>query len=90
MGGVGLVGWIGYSSGQQAVNNVATQLRSELTNRITEKLSSYTEIPKTINRFNTNDFAHGYLNVSNTFGEHKFWQKMQIYPSFSYSISQGG
>ena len=71
--GVGLVGWIGYRSGQQAVNNVATQLRSELTNRITEKLSSYTEIPKTINRLNANDFSHGDLNVSNTFGEHKLW-----------------
>ncbi|BAI90265.1 MAG: PAS domain S-box protein [Arthrospira platensis PCC 7345] len=82
--GVGLVGWIGYRSGQQAVNNVATQLRSELTNRITEKLSSYTEIPKTINRLNANDFSHGDLNVSNTFGEHKLWQHMQIYPSLSY------
>lgn len=90
---VGLVAWIGYRSGQQAVNNVATQLRSELTNRITEKLSSYTEIPKTINRLNANAFAHGDLNVSNTLGEHQLWQQMQIYQTLSYVYcgdEQGG
>ncbi|MCW6038307.1 PAS domain S-box protein [Spirulina subsalsa FACHB-351] len=81
---VGLVGWIAYRSGEQAVNDVADQLRTELTNRITEKLSSYTEIPHTINRLNANAFAHGDISVSNPQGEHQLWQQMQLYPSLSY------
>ena len=49
---VGLVGLIAYRSGQKAVNDVASQLRTELTNRITQKLDSYTQIPKRINLHN--------------------------------------
>lgn len=81
---VGLVGWITYRSGQQAVNAVAGQLRSELTSRITEKLTSYTEIPKTINRLNATAFAYGDLDIRNTRGEYSFWQQMQIYQTLSY------
>ncbi len=81
---VGLVGLIAYRSGQKAVNEVASQLRTELTNRITQKLDSYTKIPKRINRLNASAFAHGDLDVSNPKGEYRFWQQMQIYQALSY------
>ncbi|PIG91024.1 PAS domain S-box protein [Gloeocapsopsis sp. IPPAS B-1203] len=89
----GLVGWIAYRSGQQAVNDVASQLRAELTHRITERLESYVEIPKAINRLNATAFAQGDINVSNPKGEHLFWQQMQIYPTLSFVYcgdEQGG
>jgi len=89
----GLVGWIAYRSGQQAVNDVASQLRTELTHRITERLESYVEIPKAINRLNATAFAQGDINVSNPKGEHLFWQQMQIYPTLSFVYcgdEQGG
>jgi len=89
----GLVGWIAYRSGQQAVNDVASQLRTELTHRITERLESYVEIPKAINRLNATAFAQGDINVSNPRGEHLFWQQMQIYPTLSFVYcgdEQGG
>ncbi len=84
MAAVGLVGFIAYRSGQQAVNDVASQLRTELTTRITEKLNAYTAAPKTINRLNSSAFAQGDINVSNPSGEYHFWEHMQIYPTLSY------
>ena len=90
---VGLVGLIAYRSGQKAVNEVASQLRTELTNRITQKLDSYTKIPKRINRLNASAFAYGDIDVSNPKGEYRFWQQMQIYQALSYvycSDEKGG
>ncbi|WP_293127473.1 hypothetical protein [Microcoleus sp. bin38.metabat.b11b12b14.051] len=37
-GTVGLVGWLSFRNGQQAVNDVASQLRSEISSRIQERL----------------------------------------------------
>ncbi|NCJ07091.1 PAS domain S-box protein [Synechococcales cyanobacterium C] len=81
---VGLVGLIVNRSGQQAVNDVASQLRTELTNRITEKLTTYTAAPKTINRLNASAVAQGDLDILTPRGEYLFWEQMQIYPTLSY------
>ena len=81
---VGLVGYLSFRSGQQAVNDVASQLRSELSNRIEEKLKSYTEIPYAINRLNASAFAKGVIDVTGVKGEGQMWQQTQIYPSISY------
>lgn len=90
---VGLIWLITYRSGQQAVNEVSSQLRTEITNRINEKLDSYTDIPKRIDRLNASAFAYGDIDVSNPRGQHRFWQQMQIYQALSYvycSDEQGG
>ena len=90
---VGLVGLIAYRSGQKAVNEVASQLRTELTNRITQKLDFHTKIAKRINRLNASAFAYGDIDVSNPKGEYRFWQQMQIYQALSYvycSDEKGG
>ncbi|MBW4483858.1 MAG: response regulator [Tildeniella torsiva UHER 1998/13D] len=46
---VGLTGWLSLRNGQQAVNEVASQLRSEITSRIDQQLTVYFEIPHTVN-----------------------------------------
>lgn len=81
---VGLVGYLSFKNGQKAVNTVASQLRSELTTRIQEKLQTYTQIPHNINRLNGAAFARGSIDVNNFKGESAFWQQMQIYSSISY------
>lgn len=81
---VGLVWFITYRGGQEAVNEAASQLRAELTSRITEKLDSYTDIPQPINSLNASAFVQGDINVSNPQGHYRFWQQMQIYPAISY------
>jgi two-component system sensor histidine kinase ChiS len=80
----GLVGYFSFRSGQQAVNEVASQLRNELTNRINEKVASYAEIPHTINRLNASAVVQGDIDILNGTGEYQFWQQMQIYPDISY------
>jgi hypothetical protein len=46
---VGLVGYLSFRNGQQAVNNVAHQLRSEITTRIEEHLRTFLDTPHQIN-----------------------------------------
>ncbi|MBC6420921.1 MAG: hypothetical protein GDA48_08335 [Hormoscilla sp. GM102CHS1] len=42
---VGLTGYLSIKKGQTAVNDVATQLRSEITDRVDQKLRSYLGTP---------------------------------------------
>ncbi|MBF2073313.1 MAG: PAS domain S-box protein [Synechococcales cyanobacterium C42_A2020_086] len=93
MAAVGLIGWIAYRSGQQSVNQVANQLRTELTNRIIERLETDVNIPKAVNRLNATAFARGDIDVSNPRGDHHFWQQLQIYTTLSFAYcgdEQGG
>lgn len=52
---VGLTGWLSVRNGQEAVNNVATQLRSEVSERINQKLNEYLEAPHLVNQINLED-----------------------------------
>ncbi|WNZ21922.1 PAS domain S-box protein [Leptolyngbya sp. NK1-12] len=81
---VGLVGWIVYRSAQQSVNEVASQLRTELTSRITERLETYVSLPKAINRLNATALAQGDIDVSNPRGHYHFWQQLQLYETLSF------
>ncbi len=80
---VGLVGYFFFIGSQQAINNVASQLRSELSSRIEDKLKSYKEIPQAINQLNASAFSRGIIDVTEVKGEAQLWQQMQIYPSIS-------
>ena len=81
---VSLVGFLSYRNGQKAVNDVASQLRSELSQRIEEKLKSYTETPRAINRVNASAFSRGVIDVSGVKGQEQMWEQMQIYPGLSF------
>ncbi|PSN17116.1 PAS domain S-box protein, partial [filamentous cyanobacterium CCP5] len=48
---VGLTGWFSLRNGQNAVNDVAAQLRQETVNRIEQKLDDYLETSLQANRF---------------------------------------
>src|SRR5919202_3189614 len=84
LGTVGLVGYFSFRNGQQAVSDLASQIRHELTSRIEEKLKTYTETPHSINRLNANALAQGYIDVDDAKGESTFWQQAQIFPVVSY------
>ncbi|MDZ8095883.1 MAG: PAS domain-containing protein [Nostoc sp. DedQUE05] len=80
---VGLVGYFSFQNRQEAINDLASQLRRELTNRIEGKLQTYTEIPHNINRLNASTFAQGKIDPSAVKGEFPLWQQIQIYPMVS-------
>jgi signal transduction histidine kinase/CheY-like chemotaxis protein len=83
---VGLVGYLSFRNGQQAVNQVAAQLRGEITTRIKERLLSYLETPHLVNQLNANAIASGKVNIqqSDTIQRH-FWQQLQVFPSLSFN-----
>jgi signal transduction histidine kinase/DNA-binding NarL/FixJ family response regulator len=82
---VGLTGWLSLRNGQRAVNEVATQLRSEITARIDQHLDDYLETPHTVNQINADAIRLNLLNVNNfTQARHHFWQQLQYFESVSY------
>ena len=49
VGTVGVVGWLSFQNGQRAVNDVATQLRGEISDRIKDRMENYMSIPHIVN-----------------------------------------
>ncbi|BAY50215.1 multi-sensor signal transduction histidine kinase (plasmid) [Scytonema sp. HK-05] len=96
-GTVGLVGYLSFKSGQQAVDDVAVQLRQEISNRVQHYMQDYLEAPHLINKINANAIRLGILDVSNVkdtkFLERYFTQQIQVFNSVSYicvANEQGG
>jgi adenylate cyclase len=82
---VGLVGYLSFLNGQRAVQNLASQLRSELSARIEKELQSYFGEPHAINRINATSFAYGELDINGaTSGENLLFQQMRIYPTIAF------
>lgn len=79
---VGVTGSLSLLGGQQAVNQVASELRSEITERIDQKLDEFFAIPHLINQLNLDAFRLGYLNLNDvdSLQEH-FFRQMQSFES---------
>ena len=83
---VGLVGYISLQNGQKAVNDLARQLRSEITARIQERLQSYVANPHLVNKLNANAIENGQLDLQDIqVRDRHFWQQVQSFPSISSS-----
>lgn len=83
IGVVGVVGYLSFKNGEEAVNNLASQLRSELTARILQQLQTTVEIPYVINQINANSIIQGDIDVATGKGEHQLWQQAKVFPSTS-------
>jgi serine phosphatase RsbU (regulator of sigma subunit) len=77
---VGLTGWLSWRNGQEAVNNVANQLRHEIAERIDTQLDRYLSEPPKINRANANLIEIGVLDLNDftKLGKY-FWQQMRLF-----------
>jgi len=62
---VGVIGWLSFKSGQDAVNDVSSQLRSEITARIEDRLNAYLETPHLVNRINAEAIRQQLLDLQN-------------------------
>lgn len=79
---VGLTGWLSIRNGQQAVNDVASQLRSEVTARIQQYLQTYVETPHKINQLNANGVRLGEVDVQNLSAlEQHLWYQLETFDS---------
>ena len=90
----GLVGYISFQNGKKAVNTVAFQLRSEITNRIADHLDKFLNTPQQINQLNAVAMQQGLLNVNNPkILEHHFWEQIHVFKSVTsiyFGNTEGG
>jgi PAS domain S-box-containing protein len=81
---VGLVSWLSLRSGRSAVNGVASDLSSEISQRIHDQLRNYLEVPHVINQINASASQQGDLDLLDTRRlELRFWRQIQLYDSLS-------
>ncbi|MCU0543544.1 MAG: ATP-binding protein [Oscillatoriaceae cyanobacterium Prado104] len=77
---VGLTGYLSFRNGQQAVNNLANRLTTEVSDRIEQHLDAYLETPQQINQINADAIGLGQIDLQNLpkLG-HLFWKQMQVF-----------
>jgi hypothetical protein len=86
---VGLVGYLSFKHGQEAVQVVAKNLGQSLVDRINQNLDSYLTIPLQINQTNLNAVKLNLLDINNLNTWEKYlWRQVQIYPTVNF-ISVG-
>ncbi|NJK68617.1 MAG: response regulator [Microcoleus sp. CSU_2_2] len=84
VGAVGVVGYLSFKNGQQAVNNVASQLRQEISDRISDRLQGYMATPHKLNQVKANAFELGDLNLQEIPRiQRHFWKQMQTFDTVS-------
>ncbi|HEY9851611.1 MAG TPA: methyl-accepting chemotaxis protein [Leptolyngbyaceae cyanobacterium] len=81
---VGLIGYLSFKNGQKAINDIAAQLRSELSMRIDDQVKSNVQIPPTIVQLNANAVGRGEIDIINGKGEQRFSEQLKLFPSTSY------
>ena len=84
-GAVGLVGYLSFKNGQQAVNDLADRLMDQSSNLVSKHLDNYLETPQKINQINQDAIALKLLNLKDfkTAG-HYLWKQVQAYPNLSF------
>lgn len=97
LGIVGFVGYLSFKNGEQAVNELSTQLRQETSAHIQSYVEGYLETPHLVNQANVEAIKSGYLDVFNVKDtkllERYFARQLQVFKSVSYisvSNEQGG
>ena len=90
----GLVGYLSFRNGQQAVNNVAHRLRDEVTARIEEHLHTFLDTPHRINQINAGLLHQGLLDAGDqNILERYFWEQIQLFGSVTsiyFGNTEGG
>ena len=77
---VGLTGWLSIRHGQQAVNEMAGRLQTEVSNRVSTHLDSYLSVPHQLNQINLDAVELETLNLQNfeKLGKY-FWRQMKVF-----------
>jgi methyl-accepting chemotaxis protein len=84
-GTVGLVGYLSYRNGQQAVDDLAGQLGNEVSRRIEQNLLDFVETPHLVNQVNADAIRAGLLNVQDSAAMSRhFWKQIQRFGSIGF------
>ena len=79
---VGLVGFLSWRNGEQAVNNVTSRLRSEVSAGVKNHLDNYLKTPHLIVQLKQNNVRLQQLNVADFPGlQQDFWSTIKLFDS---------
>jgi signal transduction histidine kinase/FixJ family two-component response regulator len=82
---VGLVGYLSFRNGQQAVNDLAKRLTLEASNRVDQHLDNYLAIPHQLNQLNAHATKMGLLDLQNREAIGQFlWKQTKLNPNITY------
>ncbi|MEG5035878.1 ATP-binding protein [Microcoleus sp. AT3-D2] len=86
VGAVGLVGYLSFRNGQKAVNNLASQLMSEVSLRVEQNLQVYLTTPHQINQTKLDAVKLGLLKMENLSAWEKYLlRQVQLYPYINFT-----
>jgi signal transduction histidine kinase/CheY-like chemotaxis protein len=86
VGAVGLVGYLSFKNGQKAVNNLATQLMSEVSLRVEQNLQVYLTTPHQINQSKLDTIKLGFLRMDYLSNWEKYlWRQVKLYPYINFT-----
>jgi signal transduction histidine kinase len=82
---VGLVGYLSFRNGQQAVTELVQRLQSEIAARVDIHLDSYTSLPQQVHQANLVAIEQGLLDLNNLpKSERYFWQQAKVFKELSF------
>ncbi|GET39633.1 hybrid sensor histidine kinase/response regulator [Microseira wollei] len=77
---VGIVGYLSFTNGQRAVEELASQLMNKVSDRIEQQLKHYLENPQVINQINAEAIQHGQINLQDPNSlTRQFWQQRFLF-----------
>jgi PAS domain S-box-containing protein len=81
---VGLIGWLSFQNGQNAVKQLSSQLRNKVTEQVQTRLYSYLDLAYTLNNLNSNSIDLSELNSANeTKIQMHFWKQLRSFSQIS-------
>ncbi|AFY77821.1 signal transduction histidine kinase, nitrate/nitrite-specific [Pleurocapsa sp. PCC 7327] len=82
---VGLTGWLSFCNAQKAINDLASQLQLQTSDRVDQHLDSYLKTPRALNQINVDAVRLGLLNLGDIKKTgHYFWKQMQAFEDVGY------
>jgi signal transduction histidine kinase len=82
---VGLTAWLSLRNGQKALNEVTSELRTEISDRVGSQLMNVLETPHQINQANYDLIRLGVFELDNLkMMQYHFWQQIQAFDSIDY------
>ncbi len=87
-GAVGIVGFLSFRNGQNAVTEIVTQLQQAIIREVDSNLENYLAIPQQINQTNGDLVSSGVLSMEDLQPWREvLWRQVKLYPSVSVIIT---
>ena len=76
---MGLVGYLSFTNGQQAVSNLATKLQLGVNAHVADQINTYLEVANQVNKSNVSAFRRGFWRFDDfPSQERQAWEQMQV------------